>query len=102
VLAKTLTPKIHTLNIGQSTALGALEAQATDPPFTADRFNAGTPYMWSDIVALPTFQPAYGQYSDIVMHFLARVERGELTPEMAADAAILRLQNEMADEILVE
>jgi inositol-phosphate transport system substrate-binding protein len=102
LLAKTLAADVHALNVAQTSRLSPLSVQPLHPAFAGGRAAAPSTYLWDHTEAFPSYVPMAHVYGAILLEFLARVEGGELPPQTAADAAVLRLQNELGAAIRVE
>ena len=101
LLAKTTTSEINTLHAVDSTHLGILKSQASDPKYAADRLLSDTLYMLDYNVYQPN-HIMYGPWYDIVFDNMVKAENGEVSPEQAAEDAITLLQTEIGDYLIVE
>lgn len=101
LLAKTTTSEINTLHAVDSTHLGILKSQASDPKYAADRLLSETLYMLDYNVYQPN-HIMYGPWYDIVFDNMVKAENGEVSPEQAAEDAITLLQTEIGDYLIVE
>jgi hypothetical protein len=102
LLAKTLAVDVHAVNRAQANRMSPLAVQPLHPAFTGGRAEPPSSVLWDHTVMFPGFVPGAHTIGTILLEYLGRVEDGELTPQTAAAAAVLHLQNELGDAILVE
>jgi inositol-phosphate transport system substrate-binding protein len=101
VLAKTTTTALNTRHAIDSTHLGILKSQASDPAYTKDKLLSETLYM----LDYNFYQPNHTMYTpwfDIVYDGMLKAENGEVTPEQAAEDVVKLLQSEVGDYLIVE
>lgn len=100
VLAKTLAPDLQALPVAKSTVIGAIKPELLFPALEKDTFTLSTRYLLDDATVAPIQNSAWGWIVDIGRAYLMRVENGELSPEVAAAAAVMQMQQQ--SDVLVQ
>ncbi len=70
------------------------------PYYKASKFHAEVAYML-EYTSVEPIHPKFGVYKDAWITAIAKVERGELTPEQALEDMITVLQAELGDELII-
>lgn len=94
ILAQTLTPAIHSLNIEKSVLLSAVPRTVDSPQAKYSYIDNAAESMRKDTIFLPIDQPGWLHGFGIMQYYLMRVESGELSPEIASEAAVMELQSQ--------
>ncbi len=72
-----------------------------DPYYEKSKFHKAVTYML-EYTSFEPVHPKWGAYKEIWIEAIAKVERGELTPEQALDEMIKALKAELGDEIVIK
>jgi inositol-phosphate transport system substrate-binding protein len=104
VLAKVMTPEIHSRFATSIGTLGVLESQDDPPAFVADRLARETRYFWDYLWQWPEPRdsPNSDLYVAVLDKYLAEVEVGRFSPEAAVEEAVRELKEQLGNAVMVE